>query len=349
MDEERPGPEIQVPEVVLSSWCARGAVALALEGKRLAVRLVKGEKTVPIGSIDRETGEIDFDFRIELDEVVITGKSEADPIGRLAGRAAAAAREGGHRAVNPLHFLLRAASTVLRFLGDADEAPAFEVADALLESMAGPLPTLEAGPEQPGGLFEIPYPEDPAETHLASYRWAFLAAMALIDDLPAESWPPTLLRESYRFMAGKTGTLEAELRRIFNSPIVGPIGYWAFAETLGLSPFAEAKRRFARMGIPECTARGFRKDLAIIEWPGSKASMVLRWLGKAVKSGDLRLPAAPEGGGAASRRARRLLELISDARAAADDAEGGKRLLEGLWEGVLLRPLQARLERLAGD
>jgi hypothetical protein len=267
------------------------------------------------------------------------------------------ARTNAYEEVPPLRFLALTAAggaRLERFVRGKREGAQVRVLDPLLRNLlrneeeaaryiARLLPLNDAFvvPREPmaGEDVESSWPADEIIGTLAA---------CLATDMPRGSWPEALLREGAAVVAGGTDHTAAEIRRILNSPDVGPVGFWAFAEGLRLAGKADLSRTFAREAL-HAGAAGFRKDIEAFRSPGYLPARLLAALGKAVQDLDaavvesLRADAERLG----DEAEREFVGLLDRARAEKEPAASGALLLEAYWNAGLAAALRARCEQLS--
>jgi hypothetical protein len=187
-----------------------------------------------------------------------------------------------------------------------------------------------------------------AEAELTNPLIVASAILVVANELfPRGSWPWTTARETAFVLSNQGQNTGEELRRLYESSQVGPIGYLTIAELLAeiKSPYAAM---FAQLGLQRLSAADFEKDVALLLEGNSALAQCFRRLATAVRQlseEDARALAAvfPPGAETSLLNASRLLherpnDPIADVLPPAFDA---------YWEGSLRAQVERRLQELA--
>lgn len=95
-------------------------------------------------------------------------------------------------------------------------------------------------------------------------EWAHLS-IGLADYLFARnSWPWTVWREAGFAIAGHPGHWNHEMRRLLDSPDVGPLGHWALAELFARGQGDAWAAAHAQRGLRELNRNHFRQDMEAV-------------------------------------------------------------------------------------
>ncbi len=316
-----------------------------------------------IAAIDRRTGQIIMDFKRERGLIRVSARMEKDPIARRLREAQAEAAGLDFQEVSPILFLLRVARTYVEQLLDSgvvDTHVDTRLVRLLLDWHRREEPRIERAlawffskkkePSEEKETFQIPHDQvDPASIGNPMTFVVNMVAPALVHAFPHDSWPQVLTREVACMLTGQARYTREEVMRLFRSSRVGPVGYWAFAETFALLGQGPLSREFARRGLAECnTVHGFRKEMALVNQEGSVSAAVVRFLGEAVQTLDQAVAAE------IGRRIRdhgsaglkTYLPFFEKARGSAEPLESGTATLRGIWEVWILPALRLRLQLL---
>ena len=358
--------DLKVSETAVSFLAQWKSLEYKLDEKLLHVAFAEADGAFNrIADVDRATGEVRFAPRtISGDYLKVELPFDEAGLSKRLEAAKEEARQGRYQAVSPVRFLVRSASGIVRMLHQARmetmgtrSRAAVVVLEELLRNEADLLEALEVFSRtstrhrvEKENRFHIPW-RDGEDVDATRLGWSQMIAWIALEGtplLPPGSWPETLLRETSCILLGETAQTEVELRRIYSSLEVGPVGYWAYSEALRFGGMLDLSRMFAREAIRQCNAEGLRKEITLLEREGFLPGKLLLLLGQAAQRIDdadaafVREAAQKETGEAE----KGLVTSLDGARLEKDARKAGARLLEAFWSAGLSDALRARCEEL---
>ena len=124
----------------------------------------------------------------------------------------------------------------------------------------------ERRPSNPEDTFLVPLDFGNSPQSMMSRLLAGVAAIIYqcsSDLFPPESWPVTLARESVLAVGGNTQYTDLELRRVYDAPETGPLGFLATAGMLYQFKSVSTPA-FTTRGLERLSAEDFRKDARLL-------------------------------------------------------------------------------------
>jgi hypothetical protein len=132
-------------------------------------------------------------------------------------------------------------------------------------------------------IIPVDYPENAASV-LETATKALAAEIFLVSDklFPAGSWPWATTREAVYVFGNKGQYTQLELKRLYESDQMGPIGFWTISQLLAWTklPFSQ---KFAERGLGRLTSADFRKDWQLILGSNTPFSACLAQILRAAK------------------------------------------------------------------
>jgi hypothetical protein len=214
---------------------------------------------------------------------------------------------------------------------------------AALSALAGDAGAVLGSPEESPDVEKFRMPVD-VRKFLGGSRSLWIAFTPLVEQVfERESWPWTLTRQMLLAYSGETTYFRDELRRMYATKAMGPVGSLVVSRTI--RHMGGAATAFANRGLDRLEAKAFMADCDALLAGETFGPRVLRALCEALgnrsdKELDAMAALAPEGYRALARQGMTIIR-----RANPSFAEDRKAQAE-LWDKVLREPVTDYLKAL---